>query len=265
MSVQEQRMSAPSACRWCGETTTSSTRVAEWRTCRRCESVTASPTHGALWRLILNDKTVTDAEGFWLTTEGLLVNPAFFVIDPETFWTTGNRKPWAHLPDGLADDARAALRRHRDGTGMRAHKSGPCGLCGVRRDDGWTVPTSERGRPICGACARVLARVGWPTPGTEDHDDATTAAGLGWEVVIGLGRRVPVTAYAAWEPDGSGCDTPWAHVPVDARSEARIRLADPSTIRRLTPDERAEHARRTEAAAAAWAAQAGRRDPIRLS
>jgi hypothetical protein len=54
-------------------------------------------------------------------------------------------------------------------------------------------------------------------------------------------------------------------VPAGSRSEARIRLANVATVRLLTPDERAEHARRAEAAAADWAAQAGRRpDPISL-
>ena len=262
--LNSQRLASASACRYCGVTSSEATRIAEFRVCRRCQPIAGD--HGRLWSAITGDTTITSDEGYWLTTEGLLTNPAYFVTAPETFWATGSPKPWAHLRPGLAEDARSALRRHRDDTGIRRHKSGPCGLCGVRRDDGWTVPTSERGRPICGACARVLARVGWPTPGTNAHDDATTAACLGWDVFIGLGRRVPVTTYAEWEPDGDGYDAPWGHVPDGSRSEARIRLADASTIRRLTPDERGEHARRAEAAAAQWVERAGiRPDPIRLA
>lgn len=263
MSVNEHRMAQPSACRYCGVTTNESTRVADFRVCRRCQPIGGD--HGRLWAAITGDPTITSAEGYWLTTEGLMTNPAWFARDPETWWATGTRKPWQHLPSGLAGDARTALRRHRDATVVRKHPKGVCAICGVRRDDGWTVPASERGRAVCGTCSTVLGRVGWPAPGTDEHADATTAACLAWPVSIGLGRRIPVTAYATWAPDGDGTDDPWGHVPAADRREARIRLAlAGSSSPNLTDEERAEVARRTDEAAMNWAEQVTPRGPIHL-
>lgn len=94
--------------------------------------------------------------------------------------------------------------------------------------------------------------------------DVVTAMCLGWPVSIGLGRRIPVTAYGDWQPEGDGYDEPWGHVSAADRREARVRLALSGSVGKLTDDERAEVARRSDEAAMKWAEAVTPRGPISL-
>lgn len=271
-TVHDKRMAQASACRGCGVQTTDAERVADWRVCRRCSPIFATNSHGLLWQMVLGDKTITDDEGAMLTN-AVNYNPAFFRRnDPETFWSQGQRKPWEHVGAKVRDDAKSALRRHRDNTKVRRHPHGPCCLCGVAQDAGWTIPASE-GKPVCSACEPLMRKYGWPRSGSLDADsraNCVTVLALGLRpdaMHTTIGKAVPVMAYGEFQPDGPGGDEPWSHVPAADRREARVRLGMGSSkiAQMLTDDERAEIARRREQAAMEWAARPVEpAQPIRL-
>lgn len=251
----ERILAAPAdraaACRGCGRSTPPNGTDDRdgWRRCQTCAPWLAANDHGRAWATILGDPTVTTAEGAMLT-ESLRALPAYVGHGRPS--EPGHRKPWTWVPRERVDAARAALRRHRDNTSTRAHKNGPCCLCGRRRDDGWAEPMSEGRDPVCGRCAPLLGRHGWPGRSEPLRDDVTTALALGirdpW---YGLGRDVPVRDHRTHHPGCPGHDDGWEHLDPDDRATARIRLARRNSRVRLTDDEKARMDREDRAAAVA--------------